>query len=73
MLMVEELPIVAALILTEDFRGMVYRATVLDVFVLKALAPVPSVVYPEKLKEIVTDFEPSVLPYIVPLCHGGLE
>ena len=73
MLMVEELPIVAAPILTEDFRGIVYRATVLDVAVLKPFAPLPSVVYPSKLKDIVTDFDPSVSPVILPLVHGGEE
>ena len=73
MLMVVELPIVAALMLTVDFRGMVYKATVLDVVVLKPFAPLPSVVYPSKLKAIVTDFEPSVSPVILPLRHGGLE
>ena len=43
-LMVVELPIVAAFMLTDDFRGMVYKATVLDVVVLKPFAPLPSVV-----------------------------
>ena len=40
---------------------------------LKPFAPRPSIEYPLKLKAIVTDFDPSVLPVILPLVHGGAD
>lgn len=73
MFIVPAFPRVVAAMLHEDFLGIVYRATVLDVLTLKPFAPSPPILYPEILKEIVTDFVPSVLPVMLPLFHGGLE
>ena len=73
MLIVPVLPRFVADMLQEDFLGIVYRATVACPVVLKPFAPLSSVVYPSKLKDMMTDFVPSVLPVILPLFHGGLE
>ena len=73
MLIVPSFPRVVAAMLHEDFLGIVYSATVLDVLTLKPFAPSPPMVYPEMLKAIATDFVPSVLPVMELLLQGGLE